>query len=111
MVLYSSSHSCTYEGERKVDDLDDLEMLEMAIRALTPQETWLEKARKWAEFAVVAGLLLTAVVAAFGIPVMLLWNTVVTDVFGLKHIGYLESCGLFLLARILFTTTSKNKKS
>ncbi|KGE13031.1 hypothetical protein [Sphingobacterium deserti] len=31
-----------------------------------------------------------------------LWNTLVTDIFGLRAIGYWEALGLFILSRILF---------
>ncbi len=93
-----------------LEDLESLERLERTLKRLKPQDSWLEKAVYWVEVAVLAGLLLTAVVAVLAVPVMLLWNAVATEVFNLNRIGYFQSCGLFLLARLLFSTTGYKKK-
>lgn len=45
-----------------------------------------------------------AALAAIGAVVMLLWNAVVSEVFGLKPLTYLQAVGLFLLCKILFSS-------
>ncbi|RJY13016.1 hypothetical protein D5R81_11935 [Parashewanella spongiae] len=45
-----------------------------------------------------ANLLISAV------PVYLLWNWVVPDLFSLPHIGFLQASGLVLLIQFLFNT-------
>jgi hypothetical protein len=40
--------------------------------------------------------------AAFGFVVMLLWNWLMPNLFGLREISYWQAWGLFLLAKILF---------
>lgn len=51
---------------------------------------------------VAAGLVLAAVLAlVFGWFVMLLWNHILPDLLGLRHITYWQSAGLILLTRIL----------
>ncbi len=52
---------------------------------------------------VIGGVLLAAVLAfLFGFIVMLLWNWLMPDLFGLKTITYWQGWGLVLLAHILF---------
>ena len=41
-------------------------------------------------------------VAAFSLAAMCLWNAIMPEVFGLPALGYLQSLGLVVLARILF---------
>ena len=48
-----------------------------------------------------AGIMLITY-AAFGAAVMLLWNALVPQIFGLTQLGYLQALGLLLLTRILF---------
>ena len=52
---------------------------------------------------ILAGLL-------FGAPVMILWNLLMPDIFGLPIIGFWQAFGLHLLASILFKTTVKANK-
>lgn len=50
------------------------------------------------------------ILAAFlGLPLMILWNLVMPDVFGLSEISFLQAVGLNLICGILFRTTCKNK--
>ncbi len=42
-----------------------------------------------------------AIVAIMSAAVMLLWNAIVVDLFGLQVISYFQSLGLLVLARIL----------
>jgi hypothetical protein len=42
-----------------------------------------------------------AFLALAGLVLMLLWNSVVTDIFAIKAIGYWQSVGLIVIARIL----------
>lgn len=41
-----------------------------------------------------------------GLPLWLLWNAVIPDVFGLPHISFWQAVGLNLIANILFKTMS-----
>jgi len=51
---------------------------------------------------IVFGLLLAATLAlVFGYAVMLLWNSLMPDIFALPLVTYWQSVGLLLLARIL----------
>jgi hypothetical protein len=50
-----------------------------------------------------AGILITlAMLAVFGLGVMLLWNALLPGIFGLSGINYWQAAGLLLLSRILF---------
>jgi len=40
--------------------------------------------------------------AVFGAAVMLLWNALLPQIFGLPELNYLQAAGLLLLSRILF---------
>ncbi|NPV01539.1 MAG: hypothetical protein HPY53_09185 [Brevinematales bacterium] len=52
---------------------------------------------------VIGGIALAVVFAlVFGAVVMLLWNWIMPEVFGLKVIGYWQGFGLVLIAKILF---------
>jgi hypothetical protein len=52
---------------------------------------------------VVGGLALAAGIAfLFGWILMLLWNWLMPEIFGVKTIGYWQAWGLFILASILF---------
>jgi len=46
--------------------------------------------------------IMIATCAVFGAAVMLLWNALMPQIFGLSELGYLQAVGLLLLARILF---------
>jgi hypothetical protein len=54
---------------------------------------------KWI-FAGIGAML--SMCAVFGVAVMLLWNALMPQIFGLGQIGYLQAAGLLILARILF---------
>ena len=51
-------------------------------------------------FAGICIMLVTC--AVFGVAVMLLWNALMTTLFTLPRIGYLQAAGLLILARLLF---------
>ena len=51
--------------------------------------------------ALVAGLS-----ALFAVPVMLLWNVLLPDMFGFTEVTFLQAWGLNLLAGFLFKSTS-----
>lgn len=57
----------------------------------------------------VIGVLMLAIIL-FGGPLMLLWNGLMPTIFGLPEIGFLQACGLQLLATILFKSVTTNKK-
>lgn len=44
----------------------------------------------------------------FALPVMLLWNWLITSIFNLRRIGFLEAYGLYILCNILFQQTQNN---
>ncbi len=48
------------------------------------------------------GILGVGLAFLFGWVVMLLWNALMPDIFGLKRIGYWQAWGLFVLCSILF---------
>jgi hypothetical protein len=48
-----------------------------------------------------------AMFAAFGAAVMLLWNLLIPEIFGLSAINFLQASGLLALARILFGSFGK----
>jgi hypothetical protein len=45
----------------------------------------------------------SAVIAGFGAVVMLLWNVLVPDIFGLAVINFWQALGLLALSRLLFS--------
>ncbi|MDR1023471.1 MAG: hypothetical protein LBL94_09420 [Prevotellaceae bacterium] len=47
-------------------------------------------------------LLVLATIALMGLAVMLLWNKLVPDIFGLATLNFSQAVGLFVLARLLF---------
>jgi hypothetical protein len=49
-------------------------------------------------------LIVIGVVALLSAAVMLLWNGVVTDIFNVKRISYMQAVGLFILCKILFSS-------
>ena len=48
---------------------------------------------------IIIGLL---AVTVFGLVIMLLWNWLIPDLFGLREITFFESLGLLLLSKIFF---------
>jgi len=63
-------------------------------------------------FAVGLQTLIAAVIASIilAIPVQLLWNGIVSNIFEIRTISFLEALGLYILAMILFKNPSSNKK-
>jgi hypothetical protein len=52
---------------------------------------------------ILAGLLL-------GVPLMILWNLLMPEIFGLPTIGFWQAFGLNILSSILFKSTIKTNK-
>ena len=48
------------------------------------------------------GILVVLGLALFGFVVMLLWNTLMPAVFGLRAVSYWQAVGLLILGRIFF---------
>ena len=46
-------------------------------------------------------LIILAMIAVFAVVVMLLWNVLLPDLFGLPALNYWQAAGILLLARIL----------
>lgn len=61
------------------------------------------------------GILIVAAVIAAGvgiilaIPVMLLWNWLMPQIFGLMEIGIFQAWGLIVLAHLMFPSSSVSK--
>lgn len=72
---------------------------------------------KWMQiifFSVLGLIAVTALGFLFGYVIMLLWNALMPQIFGLPSIGYWQGIGLFILARILlggFGGGSKSQES
>jgi len=63
-------------------------------------------------FEAIATLLgmLAIVIVILGYPLMLLWNWLLPDIFGLPEITFWQAIGLNLLSTILFKSTTTIKK-
>jgi hypothetical protein len=46
--------------------------------------------------------MMLGVIAVFGVGVMLLWNALLPEIFGLPALNYWQAAGILLLSRILF---------
>ena len=55
--------------------------------------------------ATVVGLIIV-VAAVMSLPVMLLWDWLMPEIFGLKEISWLQAWGLMFLSGLLFRSTS-----
>lgn len=65
------------------------------------------KTKKWSPIKIVGmvigGIILAGLLAfLFGYVVMLLWNWLMPEIFGLTTIGYWQAVGLIILAKLLF---------
>ena len=49
-----------------------------------------------------------AIGLGLGLLVMVLWNWLMPDLFGLETIGYWQAVGLFVLCHLLFKTSSNS---
>lgn len=56
--------------------------------------------RRWAFFKV---WFVLAFIAAISLVLMLLWNSLMPVLFGIKAIDYLQAVGLLILSKILFS--------
>lgn len=61
--------------------------------------------------AIIGLLGITALGFIFGFVLMLLWNSLMPELFGLKTITYWQGIGLFILARILLGGFGGDKSS
>jgi hypothetical protein len=57
----------------------------------------------------IVGILMLAMILLGG-PLMLLWNWLMPNIFGLPEITFWQACGLQVLATILFKATVKTNK-
>jgi hypothetical protein len=57
--------------------------------------------RRWLWYGLKFALLAVIAVAAVGAAVMLLWNALLPELFGLQAITFLQAIGLLVLSRIL----------
>jgi hypothetical protein len=56
-------------------------------------------------------LILFFVALILGIPVMLLWNSLMPELFGLKEITFFQAIGLNLLSGFLLRSSNYSSKS
>ncbi len=56
-------------------------------------------------------LILFFVALILGVPVMLLWNCLVPEIFGLKEISFLQAVGLNLLSGFLLRSSNYSSNS
>lgn len=69
------------------------------------------------EIAKVIGMILLAAIAGIGlglltaIPVWLLWNALMPELFGLKALTFWQALGLSVLCSCLFKSTSSSSSS
>jgi hypothetical protein len=61
------------------------------------------------EILLIVGLLILACLL-FGLPLMILWNLLMPDIFGLPQIGFWQACGLQLMSGLLFKSSVTSKK-
>lgn len=54
--------------------------------------------------------ILGMVALILGVPLMLLWNWLMPEIFGLTEITFWQAVGLNILSSILFKTYNTNKK-
>lgn len=66
----------------------------------------MDKITDWVSTMLVAFTLIWVVVFIYSIPLYLLWNWLVPDIFNLPTITFLQSIGLNLLFNILFKSTN-----
>ncbi len=60
-------------------------------------------------FAMLAVAILAAIVGlVFALPIMLLWDWLMPEIFGLKEITYFQAWGLFFLSTLLFKGSSSS---
>lgn len=58
---------------------------------------------------VIIGLIILACLL-FGGPLMLLWNWLLPDIFGLPYITFWQACGLQLMATLIFKSSTSFKQ-
>lgn len=59
-------------------------------------------APKRKRFFFIIPILILVVLPLFGLIVMLLWNAILPELLGVKHISFWQSVGLLILCKILF---------
>lgn len=63
--------------------------------------TFLKKNKKvWIVSKVI---MILAFIALFGLVIMLLWNWLMPEIFGVKAVSYAQALGLFILSKIFFS--------
>jgi hypothetical protein len=60
---------------------------------------------------VVFAVVVHVVGVLIAIPVMLLWNALMPDIFGLPTIGFWQALGLSILSSLLFKSSSTSSSS
>jgi hypothetical protein len=94
--------------------MSDYEISHEENKKKSPEAWWEEKSLTgkilW---GIGFGILGLAFIALCGWVVMLLWNWLMPDIFGLKQVTYWQAWGLFILSSLLFKGmgTSSNSPS
>ena len=55
---------------------------------------------------VIVGIVIIGLI--IGIPTMILWNWLMPDIFGVKEITFFQAWGLYILAGLLFKSSSSS---
>lgn len=65
--------------------------------------------KQYLETFMIVTLILMIAALVLGLPVMLLWNWLMPNIFGLPYINFWQAVGLNILSSVLFSrTTYKN---
>jgi hypothetical protein len=65
----------------------------------------MEKVVSWAVIALIGLVIAVAIGVLTALPVMLLWNAVIPELFGLKAIGFIQALLLSTLCSLLFKSS------
>jgi len=74
------------------------------------QGGYVEKVTEAFAGAIIAGIAVSIIACVLAIPLMLLWNWSLPDIFGLKEITFFQALCLNLMSGILFRSTVKADK-
>ena len=58
---------------------------------------------------VLIGAMVAIAAVIFALPLMMLWNALMPDIFGLKVLTFWQALGLNMMAGILFNRSSSSK--
>lgn len=71
----------------------------------------MDKIVTWAVIGLMGLLIAVAIVVLTALPVMLLWNAVIPELFGLKAISFMQALLLSVLCSLLFKSSSSSSSN